>query len=614
MNNKEGFSHKSNKSIIYVFLLLIISLYSLRWSATGLDLWDSGYNCVNYVNFGPQQVTPKLFFSTYLSDLLGHLFTLLPYGDTYIGMRILCGLVIVTNVFISGMFCIRKLNLKGWMVVAGEVLAVSICYSPSVILYNHLSFLFFNISLILIYLALTEKKSTYLVTAGFVLGMNVFVRFSNVPQVMLILAVWYASLLNKEKIADAVNKTILCIAGFISSVIVMLLLIGNKYGVDAYTDGIRELFSMTEEAAEYSPVSMVIRMFDSYIRGARRLADILLFSVMAFAVSFIVILIHQKKEKGNADNTYRTICLISVISGVCLCVFFIIRMLMQFDFHHYITILLTVAMYLDVLLLICFRQLVKKDTVYEERIMSAIMILYMITLSVGSNTTISPVMNSMFIAAPYLIYGIWEIADMKPASAIGLIRESIETDRISKGKLFAGTAVIVSLIAFTAFFIQCIAFGASYCYQEAENGSGGSCSVNNNRVLTGIHMDDERAKQLQGLSDYINGNDLHGKGVIIYGYAPALAYYLDLKPAIASWPDLDSYNLSEMEEDVLALKERIGAGEEACPIVILDNVNLEEQIMNNPQKWKIIENMLDEYGYDTGYDDGRFVVMNNDDI
>lgn len=162
--------------------------------------------------------------------------------------------------------------------------------------------------------------------------------------------------------------------------------------------------------------------------------------------------------------------------------------------------------------------------------------------------------------------------------------------------------------ALLAFYIQCCMFGARYCYQEAQNGAGGDCSVIGNRVLMGTVMSEERAGSIQGLYDHVRDRVSSDRGVIIYGYTPSLAYYLDLKPVITPWPDLDSYNTAEMKRDMAALEEKAGKGYTSYPLIIIDSYNSEEQKEHNPEKWETIHTFMKKYHYTIGYDDGRYVV------
>lgn len=602
-----------NKYLSYAVLAFIV-LYPLRFTFTGLDLWDSGYNCINYVCFGPEYMNPSLFYSTFLANAVGRLLSLLPYGDTYAGLRFYCGLVICINVLVSSVFCIRRLKMKRWAVISGELLAVSLCYSPSVVLYNHLSFLLLTIAIILIYDALTRNRTICLAAAGFVLGLNVYVRFPNITQTVLILAVIYFMRIKKERPKAMMSRILVCIAGWIAAIVPVYAVIDRIYGRGSYIEGISGLFGISEGAGDYSAASMLKTMFMAYIKGFRRLADIALFT----AAAFLAVLIIRKaagKDGGGSKGLKRYEIMTAVISGIGLIAFSAARMLMQFDFHHYITVVLTAAMFADTVMMICLLLMAGTVTDDGSRLFAALVFLQITVLSVGSNTGISPVMNNMFLMAPFMFHTLVSVLYMdEPFMDVKGVAE-----RIFKGRAGAHAGTLLSLgkivlfIAFAAYYIQSVMFGAGYVYEEARNGIGGHAKVNGNRVLEGIMMSEERAGWMQELSDHVKEEKLEGKDAIVYGYAPSLLYYLSLKPVIGSWPDLDSYPASLMREDMDRLKKRIDTGDSDCPVVMIDNENIDEQRENNPEKWSILDDFMTGYGYSETFSTGRFSMYTSNE-
>lgn len=591
-------------------LLAVMVMYPLRWTFTGLDLWDAGYNCINYIWFGPGHMNPSLFYSTFLANVTGRLFSLLPYGDTYAGLRFYCGLVICANVLLSALFCIRKVKFNRWAVILGELLAVSLCYSPTVILYNHLSFLLLTVTIILLYNGLTSENNICLMSAGFILGLNVFVRFPNITQAALILAVWYYFWQKKSRLKDVIYKTLICLAGFVVSFILIYVIIDGMYGNGSYFAGIQGMFGISEGAEDYSLRSMITGMIGAYIRGFRRVADMAVFA----AASFVIVAVIRKiryKNAAESDGLRWYELLTAAIAGICLIVFSVSHMLMQFDFHHYITVILTAAMFIDLVMIICFFVMASSKADIGRKLISSLLLMQIIVLSVGSNTGISPVMNNMFLIMPFMVHYMYLFLTGCDNDTI-LFKRSFVPEKIrTLSPVFRRISALVITIAILAYCIQCVMFGLGYVYEDAKNGIGGRASVTDNRVLSGIRMNEERAVWMQGLTDHINKEQLAGHDVIVYGYAPALVYYLSLKPVIGSWPDLDSYAASSMRSDMDALEERIDKKEAECPIIIFDERNIKEQQEHNAEKWNILSDFMDKYGYEKMFSNSRFSVYEN---
>ena len=190
----------------YIFPLILI-LYPLRNIFIGLDLADTGYNYANFRYMGLEHMDSMWLFSTYLANVVGHLLTLLPGGHTLLGMNLYTGLwVSLTAVFVY-FFCVGKLHVPSALVFLGEFVALSLCWSPSAVLYHYLTYLLFTIGAMLLYLGLTKENSLFLVLAGAALGSNVFVRFPNLTEAVLILALWGYGIFAKKKFSQIIKET-----------------------------------------------------------------------------------------------------------------------------------------------------------------------------------------------------------------------------------------------------------------------------------------------------------------------------------------------------------------------------------------------------------------------
>ena len=460
----------------------------------------------------------------------------------------------------------------------------------------------------ILYTGLTEDRDIYLAAAGAVLAVNVFARFPNIIQSALILAVWYYLYLKKRPFREILKKTLVCLIGYLAAASLMLAVIGYRHhGVNSYFDGIRALFAMTGEASEYTPLSMMVGMLDVYARGGRRLFDVLIFSLISALIVFAVT--GSANGDGKERNGRRIITAVSAVVSAAMCCFFVLRKLMQFDFHHYATVLLTGAFFADILLLGAIVTVFNKKAGENERLISALMVILTAVLSVGSNTAISPVVNCLYIAGPYTFFILFKLF-----RELGMgvnVRDYIGPGLKRFMGALSGTLPIVLAVAVSAFYIQCILFGASYCYQEAENGAGGRYTVSGSPKLKGIRMDKARADEIGRLAGHITGEGLEGSSVIIYGYCPGLAYYLDLEPAITPWPDLESYGIMEMEGDIGRLEAQMDAGSAEAPLIIMDNEHIQEQIDINPRKWELLTGFMKKYGYSSEYETEQYTVYRN---
>ncbi len=594
-----------NNRLFTSFLIALAALYPLRWAFTGLDLWDIGYSCGNYVNFNTTSISRAWLFSTWLSIAAGHMISLLPGGDTLTGLKIYCGLVISLIVVISSVFCIRRLKYPAFFVILGELWAVSICYIPSPILYNHMTFLFLILAMILLYTGLTEDKDICLFAAGVLLALNIFVRVSNATQALFILVVWYYLFLAKSPFGAYVKKTLVCMAGYVSTLVLVFIYLALHYGLSEYFTGVAGMLGSSGEAGDYSPMTMVKEIVGAYVHGGSRLVYFAVFALAGCLIYKCLSVIFKSSggsetATGNEGRSGSRMEAIAVsIASLGLIIFMIWRKVLIFNFYHYATVYYSVALFLVIAIILFILNMADKSSDMGTKLVSALLLMQVIVMSVGSGTGISPLMNSAFIIGPYIFANLYRY--------LGRFLFGTSREKTTAGS-FRRVAAGVALITLSVFFIQALAFGALYEFEEGNNGAGGRYRVTGNRVLGATVTSEERAGWLQGLTDYVRDNNLAGEGVIIYGYAPALSFYLELKPVITSWPDLITYNVSLMTEDLKKLKGSIDSGDSSCPIIIIDNEGAKEQKERNPAKWDVLSGFMEEYGYKPDYDNGRFTV------
>ena len=92
----------------------------------------------------------------------------------------------------------------------------------------------------------------------------------------------------------------------------------------------------------------------------------------------------------------------------------IYRNLLQFNYHHYAVVYLSAALFLDAAMLFALRDLLSKRVSSDLKLFAGLVLLQIVTNSVGSNTGISVAMNSMFLSAPYLV-----------CSLTGMVKEKV---------------------------------------------------------------------------------------------------------------------------------------------------------------------------------------------
>ncbi len=645
---------KKISNLLENLFIVILAFYPLRHIGVGLDLWDTGYNYANFQYMGTGNMDSMWFFSTYLANVTGNFLTKLPSGDTLMGMNLYTGLTVSLMALIGYFFCTRKLKMPKFLAFAGEMAAVSLCWCPTALLYNYLTYLFFLLSSILLYLGLTGEKKVCLFLAGVFLGANVLVRFSNLPEAAMILAVWAYDLIlwREEKACTPAGQeksgksllnlmgrhTLWCLAGYAAAVLMLFLGIEIRYGMGEYTEGIRRLFAMTENASDYQALSMVKGIFKIYgenLYWVFRIGFIALCGVALFAAAERLEKLCLKRIRGNVDkqgqaaadrkeqNSGSAICQRGIHAGVrflwvgvcaAMLVWLYAREFCSFYFYSYDSIWRPGPIFLMLALLSAVVCILHKGSSREEKLVSGMMILIIMLTSIGSNNGVLPSLNNLFLAGPYTLWQCWKFFQR---GDLGLKGGWVLSWFPVKGVL--GAFLILCLFQFGC-------FGAKFVFAESTGVQDAAEMVENNAVLRNIKMEGRKARWMRELSAYVNENNLEGREVLLYGWIPAVSYYLQMPYAMNPWSELDSYVPEVMEKDLAELKSRITKKQEKKPVIILENkfalyeeggleameaAGLSQKDCENvekSEKWLLFLGFMEEQGYTQAFRNEKFAL------
>ncbi len=626
--------------------IVILAFYPLRHISWGLDLWDTGYNYANFQYMGTEHMDPMWLFSTYLTNVVGNLLTKLPRADMLMGMNLYTGLSASLLALIGYFFCTRKLKMQKGIVFAGEMVALSLCWCPTATFYNYLTYVFFLISSILLYMGLTmqenhsTKAKAYLIGAGVFLGANVLVRFSNLPQMGMILAVWAYDFIctfgnrakNKKANVEQGRKTeaksenspegfwkrtgghtLWCLAGYVAALVVVLGYIHIRYGIGEYVAGIGRLFAMTDNATDYKPKAMIMGILYRYFEELYwiiRLGVIVAGGMILFAIAGWL---EARLSSGERSGTLAVKCIhigvraVWILVSMAVVAWLYIRGFTSFLYNSYDPIWHPGAIFLMLAMAIGVIRIFHKKTPKEEKLISGMVILILLLTSIGSNNNVFPSMNNLFVAAPYTLWESWRFL------------RYVGERRLEGGWVlssFPGKGILVAFLALC--FFQFGAFGVCFSFAEGTGIQNPVATVDNNEVLRNIKMDPQRAAWMTELSAYVKEEGMEGKEVILYGDIPAISYYLQMPAAFNPWSDLDSYNVETMNRDLAQLGGEIQEKGKDKPVIILEKTyglyemqrleSQEREDLDTDPKWKLLLEFMEAFGYEQTFQNEKFVV------
>ncbi|MCM1385958.1 MAG: hypothetical protein NC231_01410 [Bacillus sp. (in: Bacteria)] len=577
--------------------VIILAFYPLIKINQGLDVADTSYSLANFQYFPSAKGT--WMAATYLANVVGWLMMQLPKGNTLIGMYFYTGLLVSFTALLF-YFVLRK-KMPAWLVFAGEILALSLCWAPTTGLYHYLTYLMMGAGILLLYQGIcTEKEKTricLLFLAGICLGANVAVRMPNIVQAAFILALWYGAWLQKEKLQQAFRETLVCIIGYLLGFGIPFLSICIQYGVDAYPKMVYSLFAMTDKAQDYKPDAMLTGMFGEYGKGLYWL----IFALVCIGGMYVLYFIKQKVAPQKGKAVYFLLC----IAVCCVLVRFYWGRGM-FDFRYYAaytSMYQWAVLFLLVTIGCAAAVLVSKKRRMEDKVLALLVLLQIFLTPLGGNNKLYPIINNLFLAAPFTL-----------CICFGYFLRTWKKEVHIPWK---SMALVLGLML----FIQSIGFHTQFVFLDGVWGEKRDTLLTAIPKVKGIYTNKENAELFTDLTAYAKQQDFAGRKVILYGEVPGLSYFLDMPTAIStSWPDLDSYRMTQFEEDMRAVEQNM---QKERPVVITASAiaayrgedaeayawfGVDEKAYDEDEKLQVLLQFLEDYGYEETFCNMRYAV------
>ena len=601
------FENKVVDRLLSYLYPVIIGLFAICRVNMGLDITDTAYNYSNF-NF-LKGLDDMWFYSTFLSNLLGRLFTLLPFGNTMLGLNFYTSLVKVAILLTAFFFLVKKVKLSKHLVFLGLMMAAGLNWCPTAVLYNYLTYLFLLLGVIFLYEAETsnqlKRENLFFFIAGIMLGMNVFVRLPNLCEAALIIAVWYMSIIRKESFLVALRKTLICLGGYVTAFLLCVLMAVASRSFFAYVRGISQMFEGGGEASsQYSFKGLIFSAFSGYI-GIKywaffALLALFLVGLLSFAISKF--LASQKKDSALCKVCQLGKYLFAAAVFILTIVKFIRTDLYSFRFYEYSSMYGINVIALLIAIVLFAIMVFDNNYSQNERFLAMSILIVIGVTPLGSNNGMYSVLNNLYLALPLML--------------CMLFRKSERFEWIKAVKV---TALMFVGVA----FLHSILFGLNFSFRDG-GGEKMSATVDNNEILKGMKTIPSNAQFLSEATEAWK-NGYEDSTILVFGNAAGLSFYMDAKPAISTvWPSLASFSLSKFENEMAALKYSHFENGTALPLVVLgkdgfdayiamaqgDTSEIEATLgQTYIKKLEILYDFLNNYGYSGIYYCDTFWVL-----
>lgn len=605
MKQLQKLYQKYNNCITKWIFPLILLFYPLIKINQGIDVSDSTYSLSNYLYF--ERLEGTWVVSTYLSNVIGWLLTKLPYGTTLLGMNLYTGLIV--SALVIGLYFFMCKWMPDWIVFMGEFLAVGFLWIPTGILYNYLTYVFFALGAVLLYKGLVEEKNNILVAAGVMLGLNVWVRIPNLAEMALIVCVWYHCYIRRDRIASglkmeagqrttkevkpyvntvfgvALQKTGFCVAGYAAGAIVPLLLIVIQYGVSGIMEMIQGLSQIQSGDDSYSIFSMIAATIEAYIRTAKWVVFIII------GITLGLIMFYVKKD------SFVKIKKVVYLAGIAVLLrFFWGRGMFSFRYYEDYTSMYEWGMvFLYMSLFACVYLLFGKGVSNSERLWGMISLVVICITPLGSNNYTYQNLNNLFVVAPITVYAF-----------VKLFRRRYQAE--IQPLMFPWKAMAAAMGMMI--LVQSIGFHFGFVFRDGMDGTKRDTVLTAPKVVAGMKTTQENAKNLGGLISYIEsqkkfaqseegGAEVDLTEAVYYGDCPGLPFLLQIPSAIdSSWPDLDSFAIEQMEENLMELQEK--------PVIIMRKTKPTSDSF--VEKKELLQDYMSARHYEAVYENDGYTV------
>ncbi len=267
--------------------LFCIFIYKTLLALQGFDLVDTGFVLTFYQHIFDAPTSVSWNFLFYLSGLLGGVFNLVAGEGGLLAFNILSVIVIMISLWITFLILKRFMTTVN-VIISLFVLAI---FSPSIIAFHH-DYLTALLTLMTIYFmleGLREKKTYFLILAGFTLALNAFARIPNLAMLSLVALYFIDYFVYSHDVRRFLVQIVSSIAGFVVGVFMMIIIMKALGHFELFLGAISDMFSTAGSGGIDKDTHTLSNLLSVY-KG--NYVDIIKVSIRLFVVSGFFFSIH----------------------------------------------------------------------------------------------------------------------------------------------------------------------------------------------------------------------------------------------------------------------------------------------------------------------------------
>ncbi|WP_027203306.1 hypothetical protein [Butyrivibrio fibrisolvens] len=572
-----------SEQFLFPILLLIFPFVSID---QGLDISDTLYSLGNYEFYELMDTNWKL--SIIIPSAFGHLLTFLPGAGTVLGMKI------YTTLVISAMALLVYYGLKtvipGWMLFTGEWIAESVCWCPSAILYNYMTYFFMTFGILFLLSAIMTaegaKQKRRLFLAGVLLGINVAVRLPNVLEAGFILVLWFADFLEKKKLRDSVRSTIVCIGGYVTGAGVCICGTVLAYGLASYGAMINWLFGIANDSQSTHGTSYTLR---TTIEAYGHTFNVMIIMIPCIVAGVILFKLGFKKVW-----MLRLVKILYIIGIFVLVRYYFAEGVFTTNYYYYDSMFQAAMMFIilsgvmDVLDIISgimdrLGYVSFMPGTNGERIFAMVSILIILITPLGSDNYTFPLVNNLILVAPITLTQLRRVI------------------RRSRGGAVHFPWHAMALMVVVVLLIQGTLFKYGFSFIDGMDGTRRDIRMSSEiPKAAGLETTTDNAVELIKLYNVLKDNGLLEYKLLQFGNAPGMSYLFDMEPAIyTTWPMLASNRIEDFDHALMNMTD--------YPVIVTD-ADIDGVGYGVSDKLDILMDYIASNDYNIIFEDEKYVV------
>lgn len=466
-----------NKSYNWLIALVIIFPYLLIFQ--GLDFTDVGHSLTNYQQIFIEPSSIQNSFACWLTNIIGGIWTKIVGDLGLFGAKLGGALVISSTAFIT--YTIFKDFLEKKHLLIGLLLAEIVAFSRSVIIihYNNLTSLFFILSVFFLYNGILHKKNNFIFFAGFILGLNIFIRFSNILGIILIVIVF-----------------------------IIMKLLGHY---ELFLNSLKNLFGMAlDSSSSHAGEYLLRRLYTDHL------------SVIKHSIRTIVITILISKIFCKVNRYLRDFALL----------FFSIIIVFYYFYDLRISYIFALVGVMYIALIISIISFEKNNI--NIRLISLISLTVLFITPLGSGNGIRNAKYGMWLAFPLLVSYISRLRELN----LNINLNTYFGRNNSKFLIKQSEMVFIGKILIVFFLSFALIFSYRYTYRDTSRRINMHYQVNHPKLQL-VYTTKERAEVVEELLNKISKYAQKGDYLLCYEMTSMVHFLTQTKPYLYnSWPML----------------------------------------------------------------------------